>query len=249
MENAPIMTLNGISCYPGTPSKVWEKFFKWALEVYMPLEMRVPQRRQIDLYQIVHDTPLFPSLLVLFHYEKHADWENARKSREAKFITSEFDKWTKEGITDYTWSAVYELVKGYRSDRSVSEEHTDTRIKNAPFLHVEAYKFTAEDSEKYNKWFTDYSSDVFLPLLMNQAGLKGYDYFKYVGLSINYEKLIEKDYPTYVSVNYFEDIKDFENFENSKELAACKKTLRSIFPNGLRYQWYVQYHLVKSWSK
>jgi hypothetical protein len=249
MENRPVISMSGVSCSPGADPEVYERFLNWMKEVYGPVIMRVPQRRQVDWYKIVRESPLFPPLLVILHYENYAGWEEARKNPEAISISSEMVSWRKRGIIDLTWSSVYQLVKSYRSESSNSEEKPDTRIENAPDLHLEAYRLQMEDSEKYNKWFTDYSSNVFIPLFMKQAGLKGYDYFKYTGMSVNYPNLLEKEYPTYFSAIYFENIKDFENFEKSNELAICKKTMRNIFPSGLKYEWYVQYQLVKSWRK
>jgi len=80
---------------------------------------------------------------------------------------------------------------------------------------------------------------------MKQAGLKGYDYYKYVGVSV-FHNIFEKEYPTYFLAIYFENVKDFENFEKSNELAVCRKTLLDVFPMGFKYEWYVQYQLVKS---
>jgi hypothetical protein len=249
MENAPVITLSGQSRYPGAEPEVYERFSKWRQEVYLPVNMRVQQRKGLDYYQIVRESPLFPSIVAILHYENHSGWVDARKNPEAQSISNEFGIWMKRGILDFIWSAVYQLVKSYRSDSSNPEGKLDTRIENAPILHLEAYRLTAEDSGKYDKWFIDYCSKIFVPLFMKQAGLKGYDYFKYAGVSVNFDNLLEKEYPTYLSAIYFENIKDFENFEKSNELAVCKKTLRDIFPRGLKYEWYVQYQLIQSWRK
>jgi hypothetical protein len=182
------------------------------------------------------------------HYENYAGWEDARKNPEANSISNEFSSWMKRKILDFTWSAIYQMVKSYRSDSSNSEEQPDTRIENASFLHLEAYRFRMEDAEKYNKWFIDVCSPVFIPLFLKQVGLKGYDYYKHIGIAVNYENL-EQEYPTYLTAIYFENIKDFEIFEKSNELAVCRKTLRDIFPRGPKYEWYAQYQLLQSWKK
>jgi hypothetical protein len=246
MENAPVITMNAGSRYPGADPEVYERFLKWWIEVYGQVSMRVPQRRQVDMYQVLQESPLFPANLWILHYENYAVWENARKNPEAISISSEFISWMKRGIIDTAWSAVYQLIKSYRSDISKSEEQPDTRIENASFLHLEAYRLTVEDSEKYSKWFSDYCSNVFIPLFMKQPGLQGYDYYKHIGIAVNYENLMEKEYPAYLSAIYFENIRDFENFEKSSELAICRKTLRNIFPSGLNYKWYVQCELARS---
>jgi hypothetical protein len=188
--------------------------------------------------------------LQIFHYEDSAGLEVAQKSpeysSEYNSLASEFSSWMKRGVLDFTWSAVYELLKSYRSESSNSEDQMDTRIENAPFLHLEAYRLTVEDSEKYNKWFIDYCSNIFIPLFVRQSGLKGYDYFEYLRISVFN---LQVEYPTYLSAIYFDSISDFENFEKSKELEVCRKTLRDIFPHGLKYEWYIQYQLTQSWRK
>ena len=248
MENARVITINGGSRHPGADHEAYERFLKWEQEVYGPVAMRVPQRREVDIYQVVRESPLFPSNLPIFHYENYTGWEEARKNPEAISVSNDNANWIKREIYDYSWSAVYKLIKSFRSEGSNTEEKPDTRIENAPILHLEAYRLSVEDLEKYDKWFIDYCAHVFIPLFMKQAGLKGYDYFRYVGVSVNYENL-QQEYPACLSAIYFENIKDFENFEKSNDLEACKKTLRDIFPRGPSYQWYVQYQLVKSWRK
>jgi hypothetical protein len=233
MENARVISLNGAGRLPGADPEVYERFQKWFQEVYGPVMMRVPERRQVDWYQTIRESPLFPAMLVVLHYENYAGWESARKNPEAISISGEMVNRTKRGIMEMTWSAVYRLVKSYRNENSNPGKQPDTRIENASFLHLEAYRMTEEASEKYNKWFTDYCSNIFIPLFMKQPGLKGFDYYKYVGISVNPSNL-EMEHPAYFSAIYF---------ENSNELAVCKKTLRDIFPRGLKYEWYVQYQL------
>jgi hypothetical protein len=234
--------------YPGAETEVWERFRKWQHEVYGSVIMRVPQRKGVDYYQNVDESVLFPDVLGIIHYENYSGWEEARKNPEAQAISNENRSWMKRRIINFTWSAVYQLVKSYRSESSNSVERPDTRIENAPILHLEAYKITTVDSEKYNKWFSDYCSSVFIPLFIKQAGLKGYDFFKYNGVSV-FHNAFEKEYPAYFSAIYFENIQVFKNFEKSNELAVCKRTLFDLFPEGLKGEWYVQYQLTKSWRK
>jgi hypothetical protein len=249
MENAPVISLNGQSRYPAADPEVWERFLKWQQEVYSPVQLNVPQRRQVDAYQIVRESPVYPSIVRIFHYENFVGWEEGRKNPEAQSISKENANWIKRGIVDVAWSAVYQLVKSYRSQSPDPEFKLDTRIENATFIHLEAYRFKEEESEKYRKLFSDYCSNVFIPMFMNQAGFKGYDYFKFVNISVNYDKLLEKEYPVHLSAIHFENINAFENFEKSHELSVSKKTLRDIFPRGLEYKWYVQYQLLQSWKR
>lgn len=249
MENRPVITLNGGSRYPGAEMELWERYHKWLYEVYMDLNLQLPHRRQIDSYHATRESPQYPWSLSVLYYDNYAGWEETRKSPLPIAQAKDNESWMKRQVMDFIWCAIYQLIKSYRSEGSISETQLDTRIENAPFLHIEAYRLKAEDAEKYNKWFIDYCSKVFIPLFMKQAGLKGYDYYQYRGISVNYPNLMEREYPMYLSAIHFENIEAFERFEKSNELAVCKRTMREIFPSGLVYQWYVQYQLVKSWRK
>jgi hypothetical protein len=59
----------------------------------------------------------------------------------------------------------------------------------------------------------------------------------------------EREYPAYISVLYFENHEAFSQYENSPELSTAQRTLRSLFPLGLNYRWYVQYDLRLSLRK
>lgn len=146
------------------------------------------------------------------------------------------------------WSAIYQLISGFRGEQGLPGDKPDTRIQNATVLHLEAYRLSPEDHDKYNKWFSEYGMNIFIPLFMKQPGVKGYDFFKFTGTQVrNYVR--EPDYPTYLSFMYFENMQAFENFERSPELTIFYKTLLNVFPLGLNYTWYVQYQLMKSFRK
>ena len=149
---------------------------------------------------------------------------------------------------EIVWSAVYQLVSGFRKTPAFPSKKLDTRIEDATIVHLEAYRLSSEDAEKYNKWFSDYAFNIFIPLFMKLPGIKGYDYFKNTGIRLA-RNLRESDYSPYLSVVYFDDIQSYENYEKSPELATLRKNLRNIFPNGLNYKWYVQYQLEKRWRK
>jgi len=84
---------------------------------------------------------------------------------------------------------------------------------------------------------------------MKLPGIKGYDFFKDTGIRV-VPTFREKDYPTYLSVVYFQDVKAFENYEKSTEVATLRKNLMQVFPPlGPNFKWYVQYRLEKSLRK
>lgn len=115
-------------------------------------------------------------------------------------------------------------------------------------MHIEAYRFSAGDAAKYEKWFAEYAFNIFIPLFMKLPGIKGYDHYKDTGIRIA-QAFREKDYPAYMSIAYLDNLEAFRNYEKSPELANFRKNLKNVFPDGKGYQWWVQYQLIKNWRK
>jgi hypothetical protein len=248
MENTPVITLNGFSPYPGADPEIWERYTKWNEEVYAPLLIKYPTRKGIDTYQIVRENPLYPFRLGIHHHENLTSQQNARKTAEQIAITQDSASWEKRNVIDQLWSAVYQLVRSFRSEQGLPGDKPDTRIQNAPVMHLEAYRLSLEDQDKYNKWFAEYGMNIFIPLFMKQPGIKGYDYYTYSGIQVRNDAR-ETEYLAYLSVIYFENMQSFDKYENSPELTTFHKTLRNVFPRGVNYRWYVQYQLAFSLRK
>jgi len=248
MENSPVITLNGFSPYPGVDPEVWERYTKWGTEVYGPLMMKYPARKGIDTYQIVKENPLYPFQVGIHHHETLASQQNNLKTPEQIAIMKDSFSWHTRNVTDHTWSAIYQLVRSFRSEQTLPGDRPDTRIQNASIMHLEAYRLSSEDQDKFNKWFVEYGINIFIPLFMKQVGVKGYDYYKFTGLQVG-SGARESDYPAYFAVIYFENMQAFEKYEKSPELTTFHKTMRNVFPRGVNYRWYVQYQLTFSLRK
>jgi hypothetical protein len=247
MENAPVITLNGFDAYPGVDPDIWERYTKWGTEVYAPLMMKYSARKGIYIYRIVKENPLYPFQLGLHHHENLTTQQNTYKTPEQNAIMKDSLSWHERKVTDHPWSAIYQLVKSFKNNEALSDEKPDTIVQNAPLMHIEAYKLTSEEQEKYNQWFVEYGMNIFIPLFMKQSGVKGYDYYKFTGLQVSGAR--EHDYPDYLALIYFENMQAFEKYERSPELTTFHKTMRNVFPRGVNYRWYVQYQLVKSFRK
>lgn len=249
MENAPVINLAGGSPAPGADVETWNRYVKWTAEVYFPLlSMKVSGTTGVDRYRIVKESIEYPLIVSLIHFENPKFWEDSSKSPERIAYAGELTAWMKRRIIEMIWSAPYELVKSFRSEVSGKVGSEDTRIDNAPIMHLEAYHLRPEDEEKYRQWLIDFGFNAFIPLLVRLSGLKGYDFYKNAGLNRIYEER-EWDYPLHVSILYFENIEAFENYTKSPELVAFQKVLRNVFPLGLNFKWYVQYQLIQSWRK
>jgi hypothetical protein len=59
----------------------------------------------------------------------------------------------------------------------------------------------------------------------------------------------ERECPSNLSIMYFENLKSYEAYTKSQELVIYQKALRTVFPAGLNYKWYVQYQLDRNWRK
>lgn len=124
----------------------------------------------------------------------------------------------------------------------------DISAKDSPVIHLEAYSLSSEEEQIYSRWLNEFGFLSLIPLFSGLAGFKGYDCFENSGLK-GLAETREWEYPSCVSIIYFENAEAFENYQKSRELIAFQKILRNVFASGLPYKWYVQYQLVKSWRK
>ena len=212
----------------------------------MPLQMKIPEVTGYDSYQITRENPDYGIRAAIIHYKNLRDWKAARETSEGKAIMGEIESWRERGVRDQIWSAAYALIKSFRSKPVFSSDNQDTRIENAPIMHLEAYRLSAEEQEKYLKWFNDFGCTVFMPLFLKLPGLAGYDWYKDTGLRT---RPGQWEYPEYLSIIYFENLKAYEDFVKSPELAGFQKSIRSVIPRRLGYIWYVQYQLTHSLRK
>ena len=249
MENAPVINLTGYTPAPGTDADTWNRYDQWSQEVYHPLMLlKVAGLTGTDRYRIVKENPAYPLQVTIMHYGNLKLWEDSLKSPERIAVAGELTAWTKRRIMEVTWSNPYELLKSFRSEQTSTTGKEDTRIDDAPFMHLEAYYLRPESQEKYREWLINFGFNAFIPLFLRLPGLKGYDCYKNAGLKGLYDER-EWDLPPFLSILYFATIEAFENYTRSPELIAFQKSLRSVFPPGLNFIWYVQYQLTKSFRK
>jgi heme-degrading monooxygenase HmoA len=245
-QNAPLISLNFNNRMPGADAEVFERYTRWTTEVYMPLQMKFPTLKGIDYYRAVKESLDYPIIGYIYHWPSLKAWETFTDSPEGTAVRQETVVWIKRGVRDPIWSVVYELVRSFRSGSTSAIGQPDTLIENAPVMSLEAFRLSPEDEEKYVSWFTEYGCSSFVPLFLRLPGFKGYDWYKYTGPGRQSQNAREQEYPSYVSLIYFENTRAFDNFVKSPELASFLKVMRSVFAHGLGYEWYVQYQLIKS---
>lgn len=248
MGSSPVINITFVNFSPTADEELVQRFHKWVTEVYVPIVMRGSAMTGTDRYFLTRKNPEYPTVGTIQHWENIDSFQKTMINPDWAGVSDDLRSWVQRGIRESVWSAVYELVKGFRPGTISQEGKKDTRVVDASIAHLEAYRTTSEEEDKYNRWFADYSP-IFVQLLIKNRKLKGYDYFKYSGLGRSGGPPRETEYPQYLSILYFEDLKAFEDYQESPEQLSFQGALRNIFPVGLNYKWYVQYQLEKSWRK
>ncbi len=242
MENASVIVLGGDIVRPDDK----EKYFKWSSEAYTLLRSKAPGVKGIDSFLPIRERPEYPHMARLNHYENLSVREAALQSREMNAVSKDVTATFPSRRT--LWNHAYQLIKSFRNDPSFRADNEDTRIENAPIIHLEAYRLTPEDAKDYHTWLSRWGYEVYIRVLMKLPGLKGYDCYQWAGAK-PYNPPMDAEAPPYLSILYFENITAYENYEKSPELASMRRGIGSDFPRALIYKWYVQYQLLKSWRK
>jgi hypothetical protein len=243
-----VLNITSDSPAPGADVEIYERYQKWMLEVYAPLNLTIPAVLGADHYKIFKENREYPLMVYFSHYQNIKDWEARGISSVGSDIQKDAKSWEERGIVERIWWPAYALLRSFRSKLSPSVANETTMIDNASIMLLEAYRISAEEKDKYYKWFNDYGCNLFMPLIMKLPGLKGCDWYEYTKLH-RIKEIRELNYPEYLSIIYFENLKAFDDFEKSPELVALQKSMRSVFPRGLNLQWHVQYELIKSFRK
>jgi len=247
MENAPLISIIGYNL----PPQIEEKYNNWTTEVYIPNLVKLTPIIEINRYHIIKKNPSYPDYLAFWH---QPNLEAVFAVRETQFFTD----FTKDIIAtfskvEWVWRSLYSLMRSFRNLQGSMKQEDVTTIEDAPFILLEAYRFTLEEEEKYVEWFARYANRIYIPLLMKIPGVKGFDRYRYAGKSMTSitDRLAtrESNYPSYLQIVYFENEKAYENYEKSPELASVKKAMKSDITDNIVPQWYVQYQLLKSWRK
>jgi hypothetical protein len=249
MEDAPTIRIISRRLQP----EYDEKYHQWLLGAYYPLLINVPGFEQIAHYRIVKENPQYNRQLGIFHYKNREDQLKPRSDQRLIDVQKDAET-TFGGRYELLWFVAYQQIANYKRDTPKTATNEMPEVEDSPVIHLEGYYFSNPEQERYDTWFSKWGQEVFIPLMIRLPGLKEYIRYKLIDpgltglLDFNHSKR-PIEYPTCLSIITFENIKAFENYESSLELAAFKSAVQAPFPLGLNYQWYVQYQLVKSWRK
>jgi hypothetical protein len=247
MENAPVIHIAANKVLP----EYRERYMGWVFEAYWPLLMKSTWLKAIDTFSIVKENPEYNITMTIFYFDSLNSSDNYRKS-------AEYAAWVKDLATTWQparaeifWRARYEQIASFKNTLDISLNIKGEKTPNPPVILLEGYRLSPETEEKYNTWFAKWGHEVYIPLLMKLSGLKQYVQYRLASYNIT-DGLAPRrpvEYPPYLNIFTFENLKACEEYEKSLELAALKGATQALLPRGLDYKWYVQYQLMKSWRK
>jgi hypothetical protein len=225
-----------------------ERFSNWIMSVYFPLGIKLG-RKGTERYQIVKENPDYLKNISIMYYEDFEAMVNFQANPEVVYMYKDLNI-TYGPRREVVWGAAYQVLKSFRKNPADTPTERDDGTENTPVVHIEGYRLSLEDMRKYNSWFAKWGYGFYLPAIMKLPGLQEYNYCRILDFE-QPEIQRPKDpsvHPTYLSVLQFENLKAFENYEKSMELAAFREAMKIPFPGGLNFHWYVQYQLMGSWK-
>jgi hypothetical protein len=251
MENAPILLVSGSQLAEGTDPDLSARYQGWVEESYTPLRASLPGSLGADRYQIVNPRPEYPFSLLNYHIENTELALQSLNHPDRIALLKDMKTWIDRGILQFFWGCYYELIKSFRNEGGQVVIRQGTMVEAAPFLHLEGYRMSSEDQDKYMKWLNEWGFKVLIPLITKLPGLKAFNCYNDPDLKAARSIFAtrEYEYPHFITVLYFENQQSFDNYTRSAERLAFQKAIGNIFPNGLNYKWYVQYQLTRSWRK
>jgi len=248
MENAPTIRIRTIRF----KHEYEERYRNWLLEAYFPLLITIPGIEELDYYQTVKKNPIYAKNLSIFHYANQRTAVEIRSDQRWKDITKDAETWG--GRIETVWMPAYQQITIIKKDLTNQIRNPISEADKSMIIHMEGYAFSNPEQEIYDAWIDKSGQEAFIPLMMRLPGLREFTLYKLIdvdptGLTDVFRTKRPVEYPSRLSILTFDNLKAFDNYENSLELAAYNRAIEAPFPFGLNYQWYVQYQLVRSYKK
>jgi hypothetical protein len=231
----------------------WERYLKWLTEVFIPFLMKSGLCVAWERYQLITKSPGYPPSVSISYHATLEQFLEYLQSPDTIAITRDIET---------TWHDKYErnFIVSYQhiktiTGNSIKEATGDKSNKpGTTIMHLEGINPTFADWGKFNKWLYQFGNVVFLPSLARLPGVVAIR--RFWKLNVQWENGVPKldswndpKYPLDLFVFEFEDAKARQNFEQSHELTAFRNALSAEFPNGLHYQWNVDYQLIQGWGR
>ena len=251
MQSRPTIRIGAVRVQP----EYEERYYKWFLEVYTPLLIKVPGVQGWDFYQILKENPQYPRRIFIPSYASRTEQVSIRGNPILIDVTRDINT-TWSSRSESIWYPCYELIKNFRNKDGSSGGTASLKVENAPIMHMEGYSLLSEDKEKFETWFSKWGYELYIPWLMKSPGLIEYAHYRLIDVDLTtapgrpyFSPKRPVEYPPYLSILHFENIEAYEHYEKSIELAGFRDHVKTPFPGGLDFKWYVQYQLIKSFRK
>ncbi len=260
MENAHVITINRRTF---KTAEAFEDWNKWAKGSLVPMVMSSDTTLGIERWLSLAENLIYTNTMAISYYKDMesyiVDSRGAERNAYYKDITT-----TWGGKFEQSWNTVYLLIRRFKGNQTTPIDKGDivdktTRLKefpegSEPVLLLRGLGLSPDEWGKYDAWVNEWGYDVYVPLLLKVPGI--IEYCRFWLSNIGYQGLTPKpgvtenpDHPQDLSIIYFENLKAYQNFRKSKELAVYDKTLSAAFPGGLNYKWDAAYRLMRRWSR
>jgi hypothetical protein len=241
MENAPIIVLTAINISP----EAGERYDKWWDSTYGPLYVKNTGTRAIDRYRLLGKNIELPGTITVFHHENLGRLKERASNPDRLALVNDQQTWP----IDWYQISVYRLMRSFRSPAFLTGNVQDTIVEHAPVVYIEGYEFPIENNEKFANWFARWASRLYVPMLLKDTGVKCVNFFSLLDYKLPlWENVrIIGQYIHFISILYFENVKNLEEYKEGVEYAIFKRSLETEVSMNLKTVWGSGYQLLNSY--
>jgi hypothetical protein len=242
MEDAPVIVASAST----EPAAIEERFNKWFDGAWAPIYLKTPGLKGIDRYKNLAPGIDSPVYLNMYHHQNINTLKKFGEDRDRKAVIQDLQTWPNEMFL----VRACQLVRSFRNPEFSQGKISDTFVAEAPVLHIEGYQVPAAAMTKYADWFARWASRLYIPLLIKGTGIKVFNYYRLLDYQLphweNYQ-FLETEFPSVISLSYFDDVRAFDIFKTSLEYAAFKRSLEIELSSAVKTIWGAEYQLFKSY--
>jgi hypothetical protein len=260
MENAGIIS---IMTWDFDTDEAYKDYDKWSKNSLALMLMSSIYRLGMDRWVRLEDRAAYRNWVSASYY---SDFEgfivDSHGLQRTAFSQDVHSTWKDK--YENSWRSVYFLVRRLKGP-SVTEIDKGKIIdktthfrefleEDAPVVLLKGLVLSPEQWERYDDWVNEWGYDIYIPLLLKIPGISEYSRWwlsniRRDGRPPQPEITDTSGFPQDLSIIIFDNLKAYQNFCQSKELAAFNKTLSTAFPEGLNYTRDQAYLLLRRWSK
>jgi len=262
MDGANLIRISGLS-FDSRESE--EKYDKWHAGAYAPMLLSA-REQGLEHYLLLEETPAYPKIIFLGYYDNLENFLIYSNSPERNaYFKDTQTTWGDK--MERRWGVLYQVVRRFKNEAAIPDagdidkSHSNVQMKEytpekAPVVLLKGLSLSVDEWDKYDTWIREWAYDVYIPMLLKVPGVNEYTRCWLSNVDVGYSGSTPKpgatesvNYPQDLSIIHFENVKAYQNFLKSKELAVFEKNLATEFPSGLTYKWSVAAWLLRRWMK